>query len=108
MSGENRYVPPIGVHANVWNAASTGVNTTSTNNVNTYNSPFITAFGTVNGATTITVMVSQNGTTFYKSQSTQVLGGSGDFCINLTCAAQYVALQSTADVTATATIVAKG
>jgi hypothetical protein len=101
-----RNIPPIGGQANVWSAATTGAATTSPS-VNTYNSPFVSAFGNVSGATTITLMLSADNVNFYAGP-TVVLSGAGNFYIDATVGAQYVALQSSNSVTATATIQAKG
>ncbi len=101
-----RNIPPIGTHGNAWNAASTGAGGVS-NTLDTQNAPFVTAFGNVSGACTITVQVSQDGETFYDTQLAQVLAGAGNFCILGTIGARFIRLKSSADVTATATISAK-
>lgn len=103
---QGRNVAPIGVHANIWSNVSTGTST-STNYVDTWNCPFVSAFGHVGGAATITVQYSMDGVNFYDGP-TQVLGSGIDFRIDCTCAARYVALKSSANVTATGTVAAKG
>ena len=102
---ENRNIPPIGVHANIWSAVLTGTGT-STNTLDIKNAPFVSAFGHSDGAATITLMVSADNTNFYAGP-TQVLAGASDFCINASVGAQFVALKSSANVTATGTIQAK-
>lgn len=102
---EGRLTPPIaGV---VWAGVSTGSNTPSSG-VWVADAPFCSAFGHVSGACTVTVMYSNDNTTFYASQNKQVLAGASDFAIDFTPGAQYIALQSTANVTATGIISAKG
>lgn len=103
---EQRERVPIGVQANAWDAATTGAGGTSSA-LDTRCAPFVTAFGNSSGATTITIQVSQDNSNWYDSQSTQVLSGSGNFCIHATVAARFVRLKSSASVTATATISAK-
>lgn len=97
---------PLGTHANAWSAATTGANGTSTS-LDTGGYPFVSAFGNSSGATTITVQYSQDDTNYYDG-ATQVLGGAGNFRIDVTCAARFVRLKSSNSVTATATIAAKG
>lgn len=105
MSQTGRLVPPLGNQGNVWNAAATGANTNG-NIVDLGNCPFVSAFGHVSGAATVTLMLSADGANFYAGP-TQVLSGAGDFCISGTIGARYGSLQSTANVTATGTIQAK-
>jgi hypothetical protein len=100
-----RHVAPLGTHANAWSNASTGAGGTSAV-LDTYSSPFVSAFGNSSGAATFTLQYSQDGTNFYDGP-TQVLAGSGNFRIDATCAARFVRLKSSADVTATATLSAK-
>lgn len=107
MPQGGRFNHPIGTQGNVWSAASTGVSTNG-NVVDTNNNPFASIFGHVDGATTLTVMVSADKSNFYASGTTIVMAGGGDFGINATLGCQYVTLQSSAGVTATATIQAKG
>jgi uncharacterized protein YaiE (UPF0345 family) len=104
MSG--RYNAPLGVQANAWSNATTGAGATS-GALDTFNCPFVSAFGAVDGATTITLQYSQDGTHYYDGPS-QTLTGAGDFRIDVLCAARYVRLKSSANVTATATLAAKG
>jgi hypothetical protein len=66
--------------------------------VDTFSCPFITAFGHADGAATITLLASMDGTNFY-AIATQVLAGAADFAINVTCAARYFALKSSAGLT---------
>lgn len=101
-----RLVPPLGSLGNAWNNASTGTNTNS-NAVNVYDCPFCTAMGTVSGAATITVFYSFDGVNFYASANKIVMAGAGTFALDFTTGAPWIALQSSAGVTATATICAK-
>lgn len=98
-----RNIPPQSVV--VWSAADTGANGQSAT-FDSVNCPFVSAFGHSSGATTITLMMSRDGSTFYAGP-TQVLSGAGDFAINAQVGAQFLALQSTNDVTATGIISAK-
>jgi hypothetical protein len=66
--------------------------------VDTWSCPFVTAFGHADGATTITLLASMDGTAFYAT-ATQVLAGAADFGINVTCAARYFALKSSTGLT---------
>lgn len=103
MTTSPRFVAPL--YAEVWANGSTGAATNSAT-CNTYSSPFVTAFGNVSAATTITLMLSADGTNWYAGP-TVVLTGAGNFYLNATVGAQYVALQSSNSVTATAVISAK-
>lgn len=103
---EQRLRVPIGVHGNAWTAATTGAGGFSAA-LDTLCAPFVTAFGAVSGATTITLQASQDGTNYYDTQVTQVLAGAADFAVSATVAARYVRLKSSASVTATATLSAK-
>jgi hypothetical protein len=91
--------------AQVWNAAVVGANGQSAT-FDTFNSPFVSALGHASAATTITLMVSPDGVTWYAGP-TQVLAGAADFCLNATVGAEYVALQSLSAATITAYIGAK-
>lgn len=104
-----RQVAPVGVFGN---AFPLGVGVTANENggiVDTFSSPFVSAFGHANVACTITLFVSQD-QVHWSAVATQVLAGLGDFCINSTCAGRYFALQSTAglDATSHGTIAATG
>lgn len=96
----------LGAHANAWNAAVTGVNGTSTA-LQIGAAMFVSAFGNASAATTITLQYSQDGTNYYDGP-TQVLGGAGNFRIDATMGCEYARLKSSASVTATATLAAKG
>lgn len=107
MSGAaGRLVPPIGNQGNAWNAAATGAGGNS-NAVQVYDSPWVSVFGHVDGATTLTVCYSHDGVTWYASGNKATTTGAGDFSIDFTTAAQWIRLQSSANVTATATVAAK-
>lgn len=96
---------PLGVHANAWNNAATASGTSTALDTGGY--PFVSAFGASDGAVTITLQYSMDGTNYYGGP-TQVLSGAGDFRIDATCAARFVRLKSSAAVTCTATLAAKG
>lgn len=106
MGVDGRNFEPIGSHANIWNAAATGAGTTSTNTLRTFDAPFVSVFGHVSGATTITLMLSADGVNFYAGPTVSP-SGAGDFFINATVGAQYLALQSSNNITATGSIQAK-
>lgn len=80
----------------------------STSSVDMTSRPFISAFGDVSAAATITVEVSGDNTTWYDTGATQVLAGAGEFHISLTTAAPYMRLKSSAAVTLNAWIAGKG
>ena len=93
-----------GVQGNAWNAAATGAAGLSAPvHIGPYKN--ISVFGNTSGASTITVQLSQDGSTFYDSGST--ISANGNFGANYTVGAQHVRLKSSADVTATATIAGK-
>lgn len=96
----------LGAQANAWNAAATGANGTSAA-VDTKDRASVSAFGNADGATTITVQVSQDNVTYYDTASTVVLGAAGDFHVSLSTGAKYVRLKSSNNRTVTATITAK-
>lgn len=100
----HRFDTPQGVHANAWDNAATASGTSAV--FDTHSSPYVSAFGISDGAVTITLQYSMDGTNFYSGPS-QVLAGAGDFRIDATCAARYVRLKSSAAVTVTATLAAK-
>ena len=95
-----------GSHANAWNAATTGVGGVSAS-LAVGDFPFVSAYGNANAATTITLQYSADNTNFYDGPNV-VLAGAGDFRIDAQTGAEYVRLKSSASVTATASIEAKG
>lgn len=99
-------VPVAGAHANAWNAAAVAADGVSAV-IDCQYQRTISAFGTVDAATTIKVQVSQDGTNFYDSGSEAVLAGAGDFHITLDTGARYVRLHSSAAATITATVAGK-
>jgi hypothetical protein len=115
---DGRNIPPIGAPCNAWGSvvtnaagsvitpAATGANGFS-QIVDTKNSPFISAFGHVDGATTINLQYSADGVNFNTAHSVSP-SGAADFAIDCLCGAQYVRLQSTNGVNASATVQAKG
>jgi hypothetical protein len=108
MSGENRQAASLGSLCNLWGTV-TETNkvispvaqaiTANTNSAvfNKYSANYVTIMGNVNGATTITVMLSPDGVNFNAGPTT-VLAGAGDFVITIQIGNQFVALQSTAGV----------
>lgn len=100
-----RVTPPIGTHGNAWLAADVGAATYSAG-VDTLNAPFVSAFGNTSGASTITVSVSMDASTWY--DTTITFAANGDFWFNFSVGVRYVRLKSSAHVTITATIAAKG
>lgn len=95
----------VGTQDNAWASVSTGVNGVSAS-IDCQYTPFVTVFGTTNGATTITLQVSQDNITFIDAAST-VLAIAGGFEMSRTTGARYIRLKSSADVVASATIAAK-
>ena len=89
----------------VWSAATTGANGQSSA-LDTGLCPFVSAFGNVSGATTITLMLSRDNVNWYAGP-TVVVAGAGNFFLSAEVGAQFVALQSTNSVTATAVVSAK-
>lgn len=105
-------MPHIGTgnQGNAWDGvspATTGVAGLSAA-IDTGGQPFVTAFGSVGGATTITLRISQDNVTFYDTQVNQILAGAADFAVSATLGARFVQLKSSADVKVVATIAAKG
>lgn len=97
-----------GSHGNTgWNATAAGAGASSPNTIDTHARPYVTAFGSADGATTITLEISQNGTDFYDGPN-QVLAGAGEFHISVTSAARFFRLKSSGAATITATIVCAG
>jgi streptogramin lyase len=96
----------LGSEGNAWANAATGAGGFS-NTIETAGSAQVSVFGNVNGATTITVQVSQDGQTWYDTTLTAVAAGAGNFYIAGSIGARYVRLKSSNAVTATATIAAK-
>lgn len=112
MSGRTN--PPIGVQCNAWGTLSQGTITpqaTGANGfsaiVNTYNSPFLSAFGHVDAATTVNLQYSGDGVNFSTTHSVTTTGAA-DWNFDCICGAQYVRLQSTNAVNASGTVQAKG
>jgi hypothetical protein len=96
----------VGAHANAWNAVAVAAAGNSAS-IDCQYTPHISAFGTSNGNTTISLQVSQNDTDFYTAATVTVGGGGGDFALNLTIGARYIRLQSSAARTITASITGK-
>jgi hypothetical protein len=104
VGASGRNVSPVS--ATIWNSESTGANTTSAKSLQIANSAYVSCFGHVNNATTITAMVSADGLNWYGGPS-QTLGSASDFCIHFAAGCGWVALQSSSNVTATAIVSAK-
>ncbi|SRR5579883_2430563 len=101
---EGANVQPLS--AVIWNNVATGTGVSGVS-LRAWNRPFVSVFGNVSGACTIYLLYSQDGVTFYQGAST-VLAGAGNFNFNVTTGAEFLALQSSANVTATAIISVKG
>lgn len=97
----------VGAQANAWNAAAVGAGGTSAS-IDAGSLSSVSAFGTVDAATTITVQVSEDNAAFYDTATTAVLGGAGDFHVSLETGARYIRLKSSGAATITATVSAKG
>lgn len=95
----------VGIQDNAWAAAVTGINGVSAS-IDCQFTPFVTAFGSVSGATVITLQISQDNITFTDAV-TNTIAAAGDFEISRTVGARYVRLKSSLSVTASATIAAK-
>lgn len=65
------------------------------------NGPTLSIFGDVDGATTISVWFSNDGSNFYQDVNSFITSGAGDVSLTITTAAQYVRLRSSNDITAT-------
>ncbi|RCW44222.1 hypothetical protein [Paenibacillus prosopidis] len=101
-------VPVVGAHGNAWNAAAVLANGTSPG-IDCQFTANVTAFGSVDAATDISVEVSQNGVNWYNSFLKAVLAGAGHFYISVpNLGARHVRLSSSAAATITATIAGKG
>jgi hypothetical protein len=105
IASDQTFIPPatVGTHANAWSAAAVLANGVSAS-IDTQNCPFISVFGNTDGATTITVQMSQDNTNFYDAESTVA---NGDFSISNTYGARYIRLKSSQARTITATIAGK-
>lgn len=99
-------VPSVGTHANAWNAAAVLANGVSASLAVT-SQRVVSGFGNASAATTITLQVSQNGTTFYDTPVTQTLSAAGDFHVTTNTGAAHARLKSSAAATITATIAGK-
>jgi hypothetical protein len=89
----------------LWSSQLTGANGQSAT-ADVGSCPWLTFCGHVDGATTLTVMLSSDGTTWYAGPTLSV-SGAGQFYLNVTLGVQFVALQSSGSVTATAFVSAK-
>jgi hypothetical protein len=95
----------FGAQANAWSAATVGIAGTS-NVVDTAYTPFCSAFGNTSNASTITVQLSADGSTFYSS-ATNTGAVTGNFGLSFSPGARYVRLISSAASTITATLQCK-
>jgi len=98
--------PVVGASANAWDDAAVGAGDDSAS-VDCFYQYRISAFGTADGATTISAWISQDDTTYFDTGESVVLSGAGDFHISFQTAARYVRLRSSDAVTITATIAGK-
>jgi hypothetical protein len=87
----------------LWSNNLTGVNGVSLiANLSNVNQSNLTIFGSVNGATSIVVQFSNDGTNFYDSQYSYVQSASGNWGFSINACPLYLRLKSTSSVTATA------
>lgn len=105
MSGEARYSAPLSAY--VWNNAAVAINGYSAV-FDSWNSPFVTIFGTASGASTITVWGSNDGSNWFVLGTISATATAGSLYLSLTCGAELMKLQSGSAVTLTAVISAKG
>lgn len=99
--------PAIGTEGNAWSAALTGVAGNSASIDLQYVSA-VDIFGNVSAATDISVYLSQDNTNFYDSGIVIEISSAENFAVmDLPIGTRYIRLQSSNDVTATATIAAK-
>lgn len=89
----------------VWNAAAVAANTPSAF-LDSGGAPFVSAFGHVSAACTVSLLASDDGVTGYVV-ATQVLSAAGDYGITGSYGAQFFALEVSAPVTATGILSAK-
>lgn len=97
---------PVGVQGNGWNNAAVAANGVS-NAVNIPYQVFVTCFGHVSAATTLTLQISQDGTNFYDTAVTAAPSGAVDFYLGTNIGAAYIRLKTSNAVTITATLSAK-
>lgn len=98
--------PSPGTEGNAWDDAATGAGGNSAA-VDVSGGGVVSIFGTVDGATDLDVYYSQDGATWYQSEHQISLAGAGDFGQDFRVGAAFVRLQSSNDVTATATVANK-
>ena len=96
----------IGSHANLWNAAATGINGDSASIDCRYCKTLTATFNT-DGATDLTCYVSANDSTFYENDAVKLWAVNGDGCITFDCGMRYVRFRSSAAVTCTASLMGK-
>lgn len=99
-----RYNPPFS--ALLWAATSVGASAQSAG-FDTHNSPWVSIYGNSSAATTLTVMYSNDGLTWYAGP-TLTLATAGNFHLDFTTAAQWIAVQSSAAAIITLIASAKG
>ena len=96
-----------GEEGNAWNNEATGASGNSSA-IDTQYVSVVDIAGTVDGATDLTLYKSQDGTNFYDSGIVIEITSAEDFAVNnLHVGFRYLRLQSSNNVTATATIAAK-
>jgi hypothetical protein len=87
----------------LWSNNLTGVNGVSlVANLSNVTQSNLTIFGSVNGATSIVILFSNDGVTFYDSQYSYVQSASGNWGFSINACPLYLRLKSTSSVTATA------
>lgn len=97
----------LGSEANVANAQVFG-GAGNTASFDTQGQPFLSIFGHVSAAVTLTIQFSADNVTFYASGTTIVLAGASDYGININPGARFIRVNVSAAVTITCTMQATG
>jgi len=100
-----RNVPPVGTQGNAFNAQAAGAGVAS-NIIEVWSCPYVSCFGHVSGATTLTMQYSIDKINFYNGP-TVAPTGAADFYLDFYTAARWVRVLTSGAVTITATIAAK-
>jgi len=96
----------VGTEGNAWLAAAVGAGATSAS-IDTQFTPFVSIFGSTNAVTTLTTQLSQDNITFYDDDTISVVSPF-NFSAHLIVGARFIRLKTSAAITITATISAKG
>ena len=90
------------ISSNLWNNVSTGVGGVSSLINATFNNRDYLFFGSVSGATVLTVQVSNDFANWYDTQYSYTSSSAAGFGFSVSLVAQFVRLKSSANITATA------